>query len=562
MLEQLSIENYALIENLSVDFSKGLNILTGETGAGKSIIVGALSLLLGERADVSSIRKGAETCVVNGIFDLSKNESVRKRLEEQNINIDDNSLLLRREINIKGKNRCLVNGQMITLGMLKNIGTYLVDLHGQHEHQAILQPQEQMDILDDFGKLMELRNKVKMTYEKFEKLQGEYHKLLHNEKERASRIDLNQFQKEEIENAHLSIDEDEKLDKRITLLTNAEKIYGLLEQIYQKFYEEEGAVFEKLNAIKKDMEKLSLFDSDFERMRETIEANFYSLEDVHTKIKDYKEKVEFDPQKLEELQERKEQIKKLKHKYGNSIEEIFKYYDKIISELTNLANMEENRTSLEKEIEKIRNELREYALKLSEERKKVAINLEKEVETELKDLGLVNTKFKINLKKEKDEEGKEKIGEFGCEIIQFFISPNIGEDLKPLAQIASGGEMSRIMLGIKTVLARSDKIPTLIFDEIDTGVGGDMSRIVGNKLHNLSNSHQLICITHWPQIAGFAQTHFKVEKEVKQKRTATTIKELKDQERLKEIARMLGGEKLTEISLKHAKEMIYNKSRQ
>ncbi len=556
MLERLSIKNYALIEDLHVDFAEGFNVLTGETGAGKSIIIGALGLILGDRAQSSIIRKGSDSCVIKASFAVRDNKPLHRLLKEQGISVGEDSLLLSREISHNGKNKCLANDQLITLGMLESIGGLLVDLHGQHEHQAILLPREQLNILDDFGGLLELREKMTAAYEEYSGLKREYNDLLNSDKERAHFIDLYQFQAKEIRDAHLQENEDEELDKEIKLLNNAEKIFGLANEVYQSLYDQENSVLSQLTKSKHHLQLLQEYDEDLKPCLALLAEGIVDLEEVNNAVRNYKEKISFDPARLDKLIERKEMISRLKSKYGATVKDIINYREKIEKELSKLTNLAENREALTGKIEVSLKKALRIALQLAESRRQQATKLEHKSEQELKDLGLPKLKFKVSLVPEVDENKEPLIGPTGTEKIEFLISPNLGEELQPLSRIASGGEMSRIMLALKTVLASGDKIPVLIFDEIDTGIGGNMAEVVGRKMSALSRRHQIICVTHWPQIAGLADYHLQVSKEAKNDRTVTQIRKLGPKDRVTELARMLGGETLTGISLKHAAELL------
>jgi DNA repair protein RecN (Recombination protein N) len=556
MLEQLSIKNYALIEDLHINFNEGFNVLTGETGAGKSIIVGALGLILGERASTGIIRKGAESCSIRASFDIARNKPLINLLKEQGISLEDTTLLLCREVSAAGKNRCLVNDQVITLGMLESIGNCLVDLHGQHEHQSLLQAKEQLNILDDFGGLLEHRKEVGQAYTSLRQLELELAELNRQEQERNHFLDLYEFQVKEIKDAKLEPGEEEKLAQDINLLANAKKIAHLVNDAYQWLYEEEGSTLSRLEKIKQNLLSLQIIDQNLKAASALLEESMINLEEVNAKLREYKETIVFDPQKLDTLIERKEQINRLKSKYGITVKDILAYKDKIALDIERLSKAEESKAGLTKAIALARGKAMEKAKKLSAAREKTAAKLEQETGQELKDLGLPKIKFKISLVPELDSQGTSQLTSTGLEKAEFLISPNVGEDLQPLAKIASGGEMSRIMLGLKSVLAHADKIPTLIFDEIDTGIGGSMAEIVGKKISALAGKHQVVCVSHWPQIAGFAAHHLHVSKEISHDRTYTRIQHLGSDERIKELARMLGGETLTDISLKHAKELL------
>lgn len=556
MLEQLSIKNYALIEDLHISFTEGLNVLTGETGAGKSIIIGALGLILGDRATAGIVRKGEQSCTIRAEFDISQNKELCQLLKEQSLTVEDNLLLLCREIGVNGKNRCLACDQVITLAMLQTIGGYLVDLHGQHEHQTILLAKEQLNILDDFGGVLPLRKDLAEHFRRYSELRVELESLINSEKERDHFIDLYQFQWQEITDARLQLDEEEQLEKEINLLNNAEKIFGLVNETYGNLYEDEGAILSRLSKIKSNLSLLKEMDESITSVLELLQQGVVNLEEVNDHLRSYKDKVIFDPVKLDQLIERKELISQLKNKYGQTVREILTYQGKIEKELKELSSSAESKAGLAAKIPQSYQKSLSIAQKLSVQRHKAANRLESEIERQLKDLGLAKLRFRVNFVALLDEQSRPELSSLGIETIEFLISPNVGEDLKPLSQIVSGGEMSRIMLGLKTVLAESDKVPTLIFDEIDAGIGGSMAEIVGKKLSVLSAKHQIICVTHWPQIAGVAAAHFHVSKEIRNNRTYTKIEELQTKARVEELARMLGGESLTAISLKHAQELL------
>lgn len=555
MLEHLTIKNYALIEDLEIDFKEALNVFTGETGAGKSIVINALGLVLGDRASTSSIRKGACSCTVKAVFDVAGKRELLPVLREQGIPQEE-VLILSREIALSGKNKCLANGQIITLGMLQCLGQHLVDLHGQHEHQALLLPAEQMNILDEYGDLWSLRKCVGEEVARYQSLCAEWQAMLLQEKERAHLEDLYGFQLKELQEAEIRTGEEEIIDKEINLLTNAEKIFSHAHEARQRLYESEESVLSNLQKIKSDLLALQSFDRAFEPLSGLLQESVINLEEVNSQIRAYQEKIVFDPQRLDQCLERKELIARLKRKYGQNIQEILQYQEKITGELKAVCSWEENRGKLQRNLAETKEEVLQIARSLSTARKATALKLEKEVERELKDLGLQKMKFKVEFIPHLDENGNADIRTSGLEQVVFLISANIGEDLKPLSHIASGGEISRIMLCLKTCLAEADKIPVLVFDEIDTGIGGAMAELVGKKLALLAKKHQIICVTHWPQIAGFAGFHLQVAKSARGGRTYTEVAVLSENERVDELARMLGGHSLTEISISHARQLI------
>jgi len=549
MLQELSIKNFALIEELHISFDKGLNILTGETGAGKSIIIGAIGLILGGRASSEVVRKGSDLCEVTGLFEIKENGRLKEMLTEKGLLSQEEEFVLKRELSRQGRSRCLLNGQIITLGMLEEVGNYLVDVHGQHEHQALLKPGVATDLLDEFGALMELRKRIEDTYRRFREKARQLEELRASEKQREQQIDLYQFQTKEIDQANLSIEEEEALDKEYVVLSNAEKLNQLSQELYHHVYEGAGSITEKMALVERGLERLVAIDETLKDGLKEMGEVKYRMDEMAVMIRDYARKIEFNPQRLEAILERKELINRLRRKYGNAIKDILNYRKEAQVKLDRLVNSAESMEEITSEVKRLEEQLVQEAGKLSHERKIAGAKLKKETEQELKELGMEKVRFDVEI-----EQGE--IKSTGWDEVQFLVAPNVGEDLKPINRIASGGEISRIMLGLKTILARADKIPTLIFDEIDTAIGGRIAQVVGRKMRGLSPSHQVICVTHLPQIAVFASNHYYVGKEISAGRTKTLVDLLDKKGRENEIARMLGGERLTELTLKHAREMI------
>jgi len=549
MLRELSIKNFALIEELHISFDEGLNILTGETGAGKSIIIGAIGLILGGRASPEVIRKGSDLCEVRGLFEIKENIRLKEMLREKGLLTPEEEFILKRELNRQGRSRCFLNGQIITFGMLEEIGNYLVDVHGQHEHQALLKSGVARDLLDEFGGLMGLRRKTEESYRKFREKSRELEELRTSEKEREQQIDLYQFQIREINQANLSAEEEEVLEKEYKVLSNAEKLDELSQELYHHLYEEAGSITEKMALVERGLERIVAIDQTLkEELKELGEVK-YRIDEMAIAIRDYRKKVEFNPHRLEEILERKELINKLKRKYGNTIKDILNYRKETQVKLDKLLTSARSMDEITGEVKRLEEKLVEEAGNLSRERKIAEAKLEKKTEQELRELGMGKARFDVEIK-------QGEIKSTGMDEIRFLVAPNVGEDLKPINQIASGGEISRIMLALKTILARADRISTLIFDEIDTAIGGRIAQVVGKKLRLLSPNHQVICVTHLPQIAVFATNHYYVNKKVSAGRTKTIVDLLDKKGRESEIARMLGGERVTEITLKHAREMI------
>lgn len=546
MLSLLRIRDFALIEELSIEFGEGLNILTGETGAGKSIIINALGLVLGEKACPEDVRSDTARAVVEAVFETGRGE-----------------LLIRREIAPSGRGKCFANEKMVLRSRLKEIGEGLVDIHGQHTHQSLLHLANHLDLLDGLGKLMPLRQEADQTFEEYLHLKRELGNLEEEFKERERKIDLLRFQIKEIEMAGLEIGEEERLLCERTLLRNAESLFHCSNEAYKVLDEDEPEVVSVrtgLGSILNSLRRLSQIDSKTKPFLDSVEEVLVTLEDTSFELRNYRDGIEFSQESLFAVEERLDTLARIKRKYGGGIKEAFARLDSLKHELSRMEHSQERIDELAAEIEEVAGRLIKKSLLLSGKRKKVAKRLEKGVEEELAHLGMKNTRFKVDIRK---KEAGERVGEEdlmvdskGCDEVEFLISPNPGERLKPLAKIASGGELSRIMLAMKGILAGVDEIPVLIFDEIDVGIGGATARVVGERLSSLSKSHQVICITHLPQIASLADIHFRVEKSTIEGRTTTLIKSLNQEERIEEIARMFGGEKVSETSLKQAREML------
>ena len=563
MLKELRIKNYAIIDELSIDFKAGLNILTGETGAGKSIIIESLGLILGERASDESIRSGEDSASVEAVYDISRVKNIKEKLSESGIETENNELIIRRQISRSGKNRSYINDSAVNLSLLKDIGDMLVDIHGQHEHQTLLHPENHSIVLDLFGNTLPLREKCRENYSNLQNLQREVNELINKERERVQKIDLLNFQKEEIDKAELKIGEDDDLKNEKNLLQNAERLHRYATESYEALYSTEGSVVEKLNSVITNITEINKIDSSAGKILDDGKEALFEIEDIASRIRDYTGKIEFNPDRLSEIDDRLAEITALKRKYGTNIEDVLTYRKKIDEDLEILSKSQERMDGLSAEIEKLKKDLENIATGLASEREKAADRFESLIEKELKELKMEKVRFKVNFSYEEDDtsfikyKGKSvKLFPEGIGKIEFFFSPNIGEDLKPLSKIASGGELSRVMLSIKNILTNKDSIPVLIFDEVDAGIGGGVAEIVGEKLKKVSKGRQVFCITHLPQIASRADTHFQIAKKTSNNRTITSIKELKGEERVEEIARMAGGKVITDTARKHAEEMI------
>ncbi len=564
MLEYLRIRNYALIDEIKVNFQNGFSVLTGETGAGKSIIIGALSIILGEKASTEYIRTGEKKAIIEATFDISNNLQAAAILENSGIDFGRSEpLILRREINIDGKSRNYINSTPTTLSKLKEIGDFLVDIHGQHEHQSLLKVNTHIDLLDKFGHVEKEKESLKIKFNEYVNLKNTLEKLQMNEQEKARMIELLKFSIEEIEKAELKSGEDIELEKEYNLLNNQEKIIQSIEKGYNNLYGSENDMYSNLNETINELSEVEKFDPNIVAVKQKLEEAYYLIEDAVSWLRDYKSGLNFSPQRLDEVIERIELINKLKKKYGETIEAVLAYKEKSNKDLDAIEKSEEEIEKVKQAIEKAEGELNKLAIGLSGRRKVVAKLFEEKITGILNDLDMGKCAFKVDITYQEQPDGvvgidnkNYKLSENGIDHIEFLIAPNVGEDVKPLRKIASGGEMSRIMLALKTVLNEVDKVNTLIFDEIDAGIGGKTSDVVGIKMKYLGEKKQVILITHQAQIARYANEHFFVQKEVIGERTLVKLNGLSGKIRVNEIARMLSGDKITETSLKHAEEML------
>ncbi|NOX18438.1 MAG: DNA repair protein RecN [Chlorobi bacterium] len=565
MLQTLFIKDYAIIDELTIEFGAGLNVITGETGAGKSILVDSLGLILGERSSTEAIRRGAKKTIVEAVFEIDSFKKIKNILDEEEIETNA-ELIIRREVNLKGNSRAFANDSPITINKLKEIGAALVDLHGQHEHQSLLYKENHIQLLDEFcgfeKELEEFAEKIKTLESK----RSELKKLLRSEKESADKIELYKFQAEEIDAVSPTKGEDEKLENRLKKLENAEYLATITAELYERLYEGEGSTFDSLQSVQTILEKLLSVDGEFKNAAEEFENILTQLGDVSDFLRRYCDSIEIDSEELESARERLSSINLLKKKYGGSVDALISYREKIEKEIESEENLEENINALKEEIKRLGKELGALAANLSKKRKAAAKEVEREVVENLKELGVGHAKFEIRiepLEAAPDEGGTiphggkaYKYTPRGFDAVEFFISTNVGETVKPLAKTASGGEISRVMLALKSVMAKRDKLPLLIFDEIDVGISGQIARKVGRALKNLSAMHQIIAITHLPQIASFGNHHYSVLKIEKEGRTVTAVKKLDDDGRIGEVAKLMSGDKLTETTLNNARELL------
>lgn len=560
MLLGLNIENFVLIENISINFTEGFNVMSGETGAGKSIVIDAVNLALGSKSSKNFVRTGKDKAIIQAVFDV-ESINIRHLLDEYGIDCDDNILILTREIFGTGRSISRINGRIVQLAFAKKVAKLLIDIHGQHEHQSLLYSENHLNMLDLYGhdQLEGLINDVSRKYFELKNIEKELKSIDNNDKERERRIDLIKFQIEEIDECNLKENEDIELTKEFEFLKNAEKIYTVINQSHDMIsvgMNEEFSIMTTLSSVLGELSSVSDYDEQLNIIHNELQDIYYRLQDIATDMRHYGENIVFDSQELLRIEKRLDTINNLKRKYGNSIEEILEYRGRLSKELKEIEDSAERIEFLNEKIEALNKEYIEVSNKLSESRKIVAKDFEKRITKELNDLNFENAKFKVDISPNLDRNNDVNFTKKGIDKVEFLISSNPGEPLKPLSQVASGGEISRIMLAMKVIFAKIDNIPTLIFDEVDTGISGKTANIVGEKLALISKNHQTICITHLPQIAVMADNHLYIEKTTIDNQTVTEITKLNKDKRIHEISRLIGGNKITDLTLKNAKEMI------
>jgi DNA repair protein RecN (Recombination protein N) len=568
MLKSLEIKDYALIDHINVEFAKGLNIITGETGAGKSILIDAMSLLLGERASTEIVRKGAQKSIVEGIFDVELNKKVKSLLEENEIEFQP-ELIIRREISLKGSNRCFVNDSPVSLNIIKELGDLLVDLHGQHEHQSLLRTETHIDFLDEFSGNEKLLSDYKNLYKELLSRQNELKKLHSKEDSLKEKKEIYSFQIKEIDAVNPQMDEDDLISNELNILENSEKLLEITDEVYNKLYDGEPSVIDLLGETKHKLNQLANIDKSFLESEGECDSALAIVKELANSLRSYKLRIDVNPKEVEAKRERLGAIILLKKKYGGSIAKIIEHREKIGKESELADNFSEAISNYEKEILSLKKSAGESSEKLSSARKKQALKIESEVKKVLAQLGIPDALFKVLIAQNESDKSETNsliiknknfvCSENGIDQVEFYISTNAGEDAKPLVKVASGGEISRIMLSLKSILAKSDKLPLLIFDEIDTGVSGRIAQKVGAALKDLASFHQIISITHLPQIAGMADHHFAVEKNQVDNRAVSSIRKLKDVERINEVAKLISGEELSKASIESAKQLIISK---
>ncbi len=556
MLEELSIKNFALIEELSIDFDRGLNILSGETGAGKSIIIGALGLILGAKGDNSSIRTGCSEAQVSCVIKIPENNEAFLWLNEHAMEPEDGRIIIRRVLRQTGRGSIFIQSVSASRKELEELTSSIFDLHGQHSHQSLLSVENQRKLLDRYAGVEESVRILKGNFNKLSELRAELGAMVSSEEEISRERELLIHSIEEIEKAGLQEEEEDSLLKERSILTQQEKLLDYFELCRNALSENSGGVLSSLRTARSAMDSLAESLEDLKPVSTRLDDAFYEIEDVFESLRRFQDSIDFSPGRLEECEDRLQLIHRLQKRYGESVRAVIDYYERAKEKVSDMEQMEGNRASLEEEISLLEKKVLGDAGNISKKRIEKGKILEAEIGTNLKPMGMPKALFKIDVSQRENRDGKPSCGPAGLDKVEFLISPNEGEPMKPLKSIASGGELSRIMLSIKSVLAESDSVLSLIFDEIDTGIGGEVALSVGEHLAGIGKHRQILCITHLASIAVHADSHIKVIKRTENGRTITTVEQITESERVSEIARMLSGDSSGAASLEHARELL------
>lgn len=561
MIKSLYIKDFALIDELEVPFGEGLNVLTGQTGAGKSIIIGALNMILGERADTEVIRRGADKAISEATVQVGKNEWLKGFLEEHAVDYSE-ELILRREIRQNGS-RAFINDTPVNISVLKKVGDQLVDLHGQHDHQLLLKEENHLDVIDQFDSVQPFLESYRKEYKVMSALQKELRDLKRRERELKEKTELYQFQVKELEAADLNPDEEEEMKAEMNLLDNAEDLDQKATAITDIGNGDDVSLMDLLNTIKLHLEDMARIEPEFETYLQEVNTARISIQETIQFAERYRDRIEFNPQRLEALRKRQSEINRLQKKYMRSVPELIAYYNEIKAELNIAENFDLEIDRIQKKIDKQAEQLKQVAVALHQKRKKIGEQLSADIAGALKNLGIYHGRFDVAVNWLQTENGWFTVNGHGvdctaegCDDVRFYISTNKGEEPKPLAKIASGGEISRVMLSFKSILAKEHHLPVMIFDEIDTGISGEISEKVGREMRKLSQYCQIVAITHQPQIASQAHRHYRVLKVEKGERTITRIDALSREEHIKEVAGLMSGEQITESAINSARELI------
>ena len=556
MLEELSIQNYALIDRLVVRFSPGLNVLTGETGAGKSILVGSLSLLHGARGETSAIRTGTEEARVAGTFRVDGNADVAAWLDARGIECEDGIVIIRRTVKSTGRGSIYVQSTPVTRGDLEELASLIFDLHGQHEHQSLLSEENHRKVVDRYGGLEEAASALHREFTELSALKRRFEHMESNERQRLREMDILQFAVAEIEEARLRPGEEEELDTERRMLNEHEKLFAALDELYDSVAENRGGALGQLRTARHAMDVVTGIDESLQDASRRLEDLFFELEDVAEVVRDYRGAVQYSPERLEQVESRLSLINRMEKKYGATIAEMLDYLAEARAQLEGFETWEQDKEQLRAQMRQREQTVLRLAGDLSSRRKEVAVRLAQQILDSLLTLGMPKTQFRIAVEPRTGENGRATCGPHGIDTVAFQISPNPGEPLKPLSAVASGGELSRVMLALKSALSESDQIGCMVFDEIDSGIGGEVALAVGDHLRRLSQAKQVLCVTHLASIAARADHHIRVEKAERNGRTVTEIVHVSGDERVEEVARMLAGDRTGSVSRTHAEELL------
>lgn len=565
MLKRLYIRDYAIIDELAVDFSAGLNIITGETGAGKSILIDALGLLLGERASSEDVRQGANRAVVEGFFSISSNDYVHAILQEHGYE-DDDELIVRREISARGGSRAFINDSPAQITLLKEVGDFLIDLHGQHDHQTLLRSDTHIHLLDNAGGLQGMVNDYRTDYEVVQRHAAELRSLMKREAELRQKEEFYAFQLQEIDAVDPQPNEEEELLRELKIRENSEQVYELVNGLHSLLYEENDSVRDKLLRARTMLDQLAGIDPEFSERRDECLSTIVVVEEIAKTLQRYSVNIDFAPEELEEMRERLHALSGLRKKFGGTLQALLEYREKIAREIALARNYDSTIERKRKELRQAQEAVGDLGMRLSRKRKEIAGKVERAIVEVLRELGIEHGEFHVHIGQHETAAGADNAlcfdGQWyqahgdGIDTVEFFISTNLGEAPKPLARTASGGEISRVMLALKTILAKNDRLPLLVFDEIDTGISGRIATKVGTAMRNLADYHQIIAITHLPQIAAMSRHHYVVEKYEREGRTVTRVRRLDPEEHTREVAKLVSGEDITESSIRAARELI------
>jgi DNA repair protein RecN (Recombination protein N) len=559
LLQELSIKNFAIIDELSLSLDEGLSVLTGETGAGKSIIIDAIHLLVGGRGSAEFVRYGEKKAEIEGLFTLENDKHpCYVKLNDFGIEIEEGMVVLRRDISSSGKSVCRINGKLVTIAIMREIGSTLIDIHGQHEHQELMNENLHLTLLDQFGgqNVVKAIKSYQEIFNEYESVSKKLKRINENEQEMAHRLDLIQFQYNEIENAQLKIGEDEELLEEKRKLTNFERLFDSLQTAYSSIQGERKGL-DWTGLAMSHLETAADLDDKYQATLESVSNAFYLLEDAVHHVRNDLDQLEFEPDRLDMIESRLNEINGLKRKYGATIEDILAYYSKIEEEIETITNRDSHIYDLKTRLQSLEEDLYVEAQGLTEIRQKTGKKLTQSIHEQLKELYMDKTTFEVRfIEKANQEKTGNRYKKDGADTVEFFISTNPGEPLKPLSKVASGGELSRIMLALKTIFSKHQGITSIIFDEVDTGVSGRVAQSIAEKIYQVAVHSQVMCISHLPQVAAMADCHLFISKTSQKGRTSTSVERLKEKEKIKEISRMISGVEITDLTKEHAKELL------